>query len=99
MNFRPPEKHKLQCSLIQTIDRSDLRDLIQDASFLGRLSKEKEWSLKAHLNSRFRQVDFERDLFSHKDVRVACLGEQRLQDVELRAGESGPLPALLSRSV
>lgn len=48
-----------------------------------------------YLHPGLRQVDFQRDLLPHEDVRVAGLSEQSLQDVELRAGEGGPLPPLL----
>lgn len=50
------------------------------------------------LNSGLGQVDFQRHLLPHEDVRVAGFSEQRLQHVELRAGEGGPLPALLPGS-
>lgn len=36
-----------------------------------------------HLNSRFRQIDFECSFLTHKNVRITCSTEQRLQDVEL----------------
>lgn len=49
----------------------------------------------SHLHSGLREVDLQRHLLPHKDVRVARLCEQRLQDVELRAGEGGALPPLL----
>lgn len=51
----------------------------------------------AHLDSGLRQVDLERHLLAHEDVWVAGLGEQRLEDVQLRAREGGALPPLLPR--
>lgn len=51
----------------------------------------------SHLHPGLGQVDLQRHLLPHEDVRVARLGKQRLQDVELRPGEGGPLPALLPR--
>lgn len=51
----------------------------------------------SHLHSGLRQVDLQRHLLPHEDVRVARLGEQRLQDVELRPREGGAFPALLPR--
>lgn len=54
------------------------------------------WGL-SDLHSGLRQVDLQRHFLPHEDVRVARLGEQRLQDVELRPREGGALPALLPR--
>lgn len=51
-----------------------------------------------YLDSGLRKVDFQRHLLPHEDVRVAGFGEQSLQDVQLRAGEGGPLPPLLPGS-
>ena len=48
-----------------------------------------------HLNSGFWQIDFERDLLPHEDVRVSRLLEQGLEDVQLGPGEGCPLPPLL----
>ena len=48
-----------------------------------------------YLHAGLRQVDLQRHLLPHEDVRVPGLSEQRLQDVELRAGEGGSLPPLL----
>lgn len=48
-----------------------------------------------NLDTRFGQVDLEGDFFAHEDVRVACFGEQRLEDVELAARERRPFAALL----
>jgi len=50
-----------------------------------------------YLHPGLRQVDLQRHLLPHEDVRVSRLGEQRLQDVQLRARERGPLPPLLPR--
>lgn len=47
-----------------------------------------------HLYPRFRKVNFHCHFFAHKDVRVARLGEQRLEHIELRAGERRPLTSL-----
>ena len=49
------------------------------------------------LHSGLRQVDFQRHLLPHEDVRVARLGEKRLQNVQLCPSEGGPLSALLPR--
>lgn len=48
-----------------------------------------------HLYSGLRQVDLQSHFLAHEDVGVTRFGEQRLQDVELRARERGPLPPLL----
>lgn len=48
-----------------------------------------------HLDSGLRQVDLERHLLPHEDVRVAGFGEQSLQDVELGAREGGAFTSLL----
>ena len=50
---------------------------------------------RTYLDTRFGQVDLEGDFFAHEDVRVACFGEQRLEDVELAARERRPFAALL----
>ena len=49
----------------------------------------------AYLDARLWQVDLERHLLAHEDVRVARLGEQRLEHVQLAARERRPLAALL----
>lgn len=49
----------------------------------------------ADLDAGLWQVDFESHLLPHEDVRVAGLGKQRLQDVELRSGERRPFATLL----
>ena len=51
---------------------------------------------RAHLHAGLGQVDLERHLLAHEDVLVARFGEQRLEHVELRACESGPLAPLLT---
>lgn len=50
----------------------------------------------ADLYTGLRQVDFQGHLLAHEDVRVARLGEQRLEHVELRAGERRPLTSLFT---
>ena len=52
----------------------------------------------SYLNPRLWQVDLESDLLPHEDIRVARLLEQRLQHVQLRAGEGRALPPLLLTS-
>lgn len=52
----------------------------------------------SYLDSGLGQVDLEGHLLPHEDVRVARLGEQRFQDVQLCPGEGGALPALLPGS-
>ena len=55
-----------------------------------------KWSiLNSHLDPGFWQVDLEGDLFAHEDVGVASLGEERFENVQLRAGERRPFPSLL----
>ena len=54
--------------------------------------------LPQYLNTWLGQVDLQSDLLPHEDVRVARLGEQGLQDVELGASESGALPTLFPGS-
>lgn len=51
----------------------------------------------SYLDTRFRQIDFQRDLFPHEDIGIARLGEQILQNVQLGTGESGALATLLAR--
>lgn len=51
-----------------------------------------------HLDSGLRQVDLERHLLPHEDVRVPGLGEQSLQHVELGARERGAFTSLLPGS-
>ena len=50
--------------------------------------------LNAYLDPGLRKVNFEGHLLSHEDVWVARLGEQRLKNIQLRPGESRPLPTL-----
>ena len=50
--------------------------------------------LEPDLDARLGQVDFQRHLFAHKDVRVPGLLEQGLQNVQLLSGECGPLSPL-----
>lgn len=54
--------------------------------------------LLQYLDTWLRQVDLEGHLLPHEDVWVAGLWEERLQDVQLCAGEGGALPALLPGS-
>lgn len=56
------------------------------------------WS-RAYLNARLGQVDLDGHLLPHEDVRVAGLGEERLEHVELRPREGGPLAALFARGL
>ena len=51
-----------------------------------------------YLDTGLGQVDLQSHLLPHEDVRVARLGEQGLQDVQLGAGESGALPTLFPGS-
>lgn len=51
---------------------------------------------KPYLNSRLRKVDFQRDFLAHKNIRISCLVEQRLEKVQLSARVGGALPPLLS---
>jgi hypothetical protein len=53
--------------------------------------------LNSYLYPGFWKVNFEGHLFPHEDVRVASLGEQGLQDIQLCAGERSPLAALFTR--
>lgn len=50
-----------------------------------------------YLYTWFGETNLERDFFSHEDVRVSRLGKQRLEDVQLRSCEGGPLSTLFSR--
>lgn len=56
------------------------------------------WRRVLYLNSGLRQVDFQCHLLPHEDVRVSGFCKQSFEDVELRAGEGGPLPPLLPGS-
>jgi hypothetical protein len=49
-----------------------------------------------YLDPGLRKVDLDGHLLPREDVRVAGLQEQCLQDIQLRAGERRPLPALLA---
>jgi hypothetical protein len=49
-----------------------------------------------YLYARLLKVDFLSHLFASEDVGVSCLGEHRLEAVELCASERCPLAALLS---
>ena len=53
----------------------------------------------SYLDPRFWQVDFERHLFPHEDVRVSRLLEQILEYIQLLSGEGGPLTPLLLSSI
>jgi len=50
--------------------------------------------LNAYLDPGLRKVNFEGHLLPHEDVWVPGLGEQRLKNIQLRPGESRPLPTL-----
>ena len=52
----------------------------------------------SYLDTRFRQVDLEGHFFSHEDVRIAGLGEQRFQHVQLATSERRPFSSLLPAS-
>lgn len=51
-----------------------------------------------HLDSGLRQVDLQRHLLPHEDIRVPGFCEKGLQDVELGARESGAFTSLLPGS-
>ena len=46
---------------------------------------------RRYLNSRLWQVDLKSDLFSHEDIGVSRLLEERLQHIQLLSGGGGPL--------
>jgi len=48
-----------------------------------------------YLHARLREVDLQRHLLAHEDVRVASLLKQRLKNVELRTGKRGSFSSLL----
>ena len=52
---------------------------------------------KTYLNARLWKLNFHRDLFSHKNIRVSGFCEQCFQDVELGSSECCPFSALFSR--
>lgn len=51
--------------------------------------------LEPNLHPGLWQIDLEGHFFAHEDVRVARLGEEGFQDVQLGAGEGGAFASLL----
>ena len=54
---------------------------------------------KLYLNSRLWQIDLESDFLSHEDIGISRLLEERLQHIELLAGECCPLSSLFLPAV
>jgi len=48
-----------------------------------------------YLYPGFREVDFQCDFLTHENIWVSSFTKERLQDVQLRAGERSPLSPLL----
>jgi len=95
-----------EANRLQDTDETQSKDTVHpkhaDRSFKSTGTEAKvniRSSVIGYLDAGLGEVDLQGHLLPHEDVRVARLREQRLQDVQLRPGERGALPALLARRV